>query len=100
MGLAESVSLVTDGRFSGSTRGPCIGHIVPEAQDGGPIALVRDGDLIAIDIPNRRLDLRVPPEEMERRRKPWTPPPLKVNRGYLKTFAERVSSADKGCICI
>jgi dihydroxy-acid dehydratase len=100
MGLAESVSLVTDGRFSGSTRGPCIGHIVPEAQDGGPIALVRDGDSIAIDIPNRRLDLRVPPEELERRRKAWTPPPLKVNRGYLKTFAERVSSADKGCISI
>jgi dihydroxy-acid dehydratase len=100
MGLAESVSLVTDGRFSGSTRGPCIGHIVPEAQDGGPIALVRDGDSIAIDIPNRRLDLRVPPEELERRRKAWTPPPLKVNRGYLKTFAERVSSADKGCISL
>jgi len=100
MGLAESVSLVTDGRFSGSTRGPCIGHIVPEAQDGGPIALIREGDFIAIDIPNRRLDLLVPPEELERRRKSWTPPPLKVNRGYLKTFAERVSSADKGCISI
>jgi dihydroxy-acid dehydratase len=100
MGLAESVSLVTDGRFSGSTRGPCIGHIVPEAQDGGPIALVREGDFIAIDIPNRRLDLLVPPEELERRRKSWTPPPLKVTRGYLKTFAERVSSADKGCISI
>ena len=100
MGLAESVSLVTDGRFSGSTRGPCIGHIVPEAQDGGPIALVRDGDLIAIDIPNRRLDLLVPAEEMETRRKNWSPPPLKVTRGYLKTFAERVSSADKGCISI
>jgi dihydroxy-acid dehydratase len=100
MGLAESVSLVTDGRFSGSTRGPCIGHIVPEAQDGGPIALIREGDFIAIDIPNRRLDLLVPPEELERRRKSWTPPPLKVTRGYLKTFAERVSSADKGCIAI
>jgi len=98
MGLAESVSLVTDGRFSGSTRGPCIGHIVPEAQDGGPIALVRDGDLIQIDIPKRRLDLLVSPEEMEKRRKTWSPPPLKVDRGYLKTFAERVSSADKGCI--
>jgi dihydroxy-acid dehydratase len=100
MGLAESVSLVTDGRFSGSTRGPCIGHIVPEAQDGGPIALVREGDFIAIDIPHRCLDLLVPPEELERRRKSWTPPPLKVTRGYLKTFAERVSSADKGCISI
>jgi len=100
MGLAESVSLVTDGRFSGSTRGPCIGHIVPEAQDGGPIALVRDGDQILIDIPHRRLDLLVPPEEMDRRRKTWSAPPLKAKRGYLKTFAERVSSADKGCISI
>ncbi len=100
MGLSESVSLVTDGRFSGSTRGPCIGHIVPEAQDGGPLALVRDGDIIAIDIPKRRLDFLVPPEEMELRRRAWSPPPLKVNRGYLKTFAERVSGADKGCISI
>jgi len=98
MGLAESVSLVTDGRFSGSTRGPCIGHIVPEAQDGGPIALVQDGDSIQIDIPERRLNLLISPEEIERRRKIWSPPPLKINRGYLKTFAERVSGADKGCI--
>jgi dihydroxy-acid dehydratase len=98
MGLAESVSLVTDGRFSGSTRGPCIGHIVPEAQEGGPIALIRDGDLIGIDIPQRRLDLLLFPEEIEKRRKGWSPPPLKVQRGYLKTYAEQVSSADKGCI--
>lgn len=98
MGLAESVALVTDGRFSGSTRGPCIGHIVPEAQEGGPIALVRDGDMIAIDIPQRRLDLLVSPEEMDRRRKSWSPPPLMATKGYLKSFAERVSSADKGCI--
>lgn len=98
MGLAESVSLVTDGRFSGSTWGPCIGHIVPEAQEGGPIALVRDGDLISIDIPHRKLDLLLSPEEMEERRKTWFPPPLKIQRGYLKTYAEQVSSADKGCI--
>ncbi len=98
MGLAESVSLVTDGRFSGSTRGPCIGHIVPEAQEGGPIALVRDGDLIHIDIPQRKLNLQVSPEELEKRRKTWSPPPLKVQRGYLKNYAERVSSADKGCV--
>ncbi|HWU40028.1 MAG TPA: dihydroxy-acid dehydratase, partial [Candidatus Acidoferrum sp.] len=98
MGLSDSVSLVTDGRFSGSTRGPCIGHIAPEAQEGGPIALIRDGDLISIDIPRRGLDLLVSPEEMERRKKSWVRPPLKVIRGYLKTFAERVSGADKGCI--
>ena len=98
MGLAESVSLVTDGRFSGSTRGPCIGHIVPEAQEGGPIALVRDGDSIHIDIPQRRLALLVSPEEIERRRKSWSAPPLKITKGYLKSFAERVSGADKGCV--
>lgn len=98
MGLADSVSLVTDGRFSGSTRGPCIGHIVPEAQEGGPIALVKDGDLISIDIPNRRLDLLVSAEEIEKRRRAWNPPQLKISRGYLKTFAEKVTSADKGCI--
>jgi len=98
MGLSDSVSLVTDGRFSGSTRGPCIGHIVPEAQDGGPIALVENGDLIQIDIPQRRLDLLISPEEINRRKKTWSPPPLKISRGYLKAYAESVSSADKGCI--
>lgn len=98
MGLAKSVALVTDGRFSGSTRGPCIGHIVPEAQEGGPIALVKNGDLIDINIPQRRLDLLVPKEELEERRGAWSAPPLKVNRGYLKSYAEKVSSADKGCI--
>ncbi len=98
MGLAEAVALVTDGRFSGSTRGPCIGHVVPEAQEGGPIALVKDGDLISINIPQRRLDLLISEAEMEKRRQNWNAPPLKVTRGYLKTFAEKVSSADKGCI--
>jgi len=98
MGLLDSVALVTDGRFSGSTRGPCVGHLVPEAQEGGPIAMVKDGDLISIDIPLRRLDLLVPSEELDLRKKNWSPPPLKISRGYLKTFAERVSSADKGCV--
>lgn len=98
MGLSDSVSLVTDGRFSGSTRGPCVGHLVPEAQEGGPIAMVKDGDLISIDIPLRRLDLIVPSEELERRKISWSPPPLKISRGYLRTFAERVSAANKGCV--
>jgi dihydroxy-acid dehydratase len=98
MGLSESVSLVTDGRFSGSTRGPCIGHIVPEAQEGGPIALVQEGDRIEINIPNRRLNLLLSSEEIDRRKKSWMAPPLKVTRGYLKSYAERVSGADKGCI--
>ncbi len=98
MGLSDSVALVTDGRFSGSTRGPCVGHIVPEAQEGGPIALVREGDKISIDIPNRKLEILLSPAELEKRRQTWSPPPLKVARGYLKHFAERVSSADKGCV--
>lgn len=98
MGLADSVALVTDGRFSGSTRGPCIGHIVPEAQDGGPIALVKDGDLISINIPQRRLDLLVSEPELKKRHQAWSAPPLKINKGYLKSYAEKVSSADQGCI--
>jgi dihydroxy-acid dehydratase len=98
MGLSESVALITDGRFSGSTRGPCVGHIVPEAQEGGPIALIREGDRISIDIPNRKLDLLVSPEELAKRHQTWSPPPLKVAKGYLKHFADRVSGADKGCV--
>ena len=68
------------------------------AQEGGPIALIQEGDLIHIDIPKRKLDLLISAEELEKRRKTWTPPPLKATRGYLKHFADRVSSADKGCV--
>lgn len=96
-GMDESCALITDGRFSGSTRGPCIGHISPEAAAGGPIAAVEEGDKIIIDIPNRRLELCVPQEEIERRlanvshiRKPATP--------ALARYASMVSSADKGAV--
>ncbi|NQT08270.1 dihydroxy-acid dehydratase [Candidatus Bathyarchaeota archaeon] len=97
-GLEEEVALLTDGRFSGATRGPCIGHISPEASAGGPIALVEDGDKIVIDVPNRRLDLDVGEDEMEKRRKAWTPPEPRVKKGYLARYAFLVSSADKGAV--
>jgi len=97
MGLDEHCGLVTDGRFSGSTRGPCIGHISPEAAEGGPIALVQDGDLIAYDIPNRCLDLLVTAEELARRRAAWMPPKREL-RGILARYARLAESASKGAI--
>jgi dihydroxy-acid dehydratase len=97
MGLDEHCGLVTDGRFSGSTRGPCIGHISPEAAEGGPLALVRDGDLIDYDIPNRRLDLLVPAEELARRRAAWQAPKREL-KGILARYARLAESASKGAI--
>lgn len=98
MGLGESVALITDGRFSGATRGASIGHVSPEAASGGPIALVREGDIIAIDIPNCAVELKVSDEELEKRRAAWVCPPPKVATGYLARYARLVSSADKGAI--
>ena len=98
MGLGDSVALLTDGRFSGATRGASIGHISPEAASGGTIALVEEGDRIAIDIPNGTIELRVSDEELERRRKGWVCPEPKVKTGYLARYAKLVSSADKGAI--
>lgn len=98
MGLASSVALVTDGRFSGGTRGPCLGHVSPEAADGGPIALVQEGDRIRIDIPARKLDLLVPEDELARRASAWQPPEPRVKRGYLARYAQQVSSASTGAI--
>jgi len=97
MGLDEHCGLVTDGRFSGSTRGPCIGHISPEAAEGGPIALVQDGDLIQYDIPSRRLDLLVPAEEREQRRAAWRPKKREL-KGVLARYAQLAESASKGAI--
>ncbi len=96
MGLGTSVALVTDGRFSGSTRGPCIGHVSPEAFDGGPIALVRDHDWIVIDIPARRLDLDIPSHELTKRLQAWQPPPPKVRRGVLWRYAHLAESPMRG----
>ena len=98
MGLGESVALITDGRFSGATRGASIGHISPEAASGGNIALVEEGDIIAIDIPGCSIQLNVSDEELARRRAKWVCPEPKVKTGYLARYAKLVSSADKGAI--
>ena len=98
MGLGSSVALITDGRFSGATRGASIGHVSPEAAAGGTIALVQDGDLIAIDIPNCKIELKVSDEELAVRRANWVCPEPKVKTGYLARYAKLVSSADKGAI--
>jgi dihydroxy-acid dehydratase len=100
LGLGNSVALITDGRFSGGTHGPCIGHVSPEAMVGGPIALVKDNDEILIDIPNRKLDVVLPESELDERRKSWSPPTPAVTDGYLARYASAVSSADKGAVLI
>lgn len=98
MGLGESVALITDGRFSGATRGASIGHISPEAAEGGPISLVQDGDLISIDIPNNKLDILVEVDELEKRKKRWRKPEPKITKGYLARYARLVTSASTGAI--
>jgi len=98
MGLSESVALVTDGRFSGGTRGPCIGHVSPEAADGGPIAIVRDGDRIAIDVRRRKLDLLLSSDEIKDRLERLKLPEPKIKKGYLALYSRTVSSAAEGAI--
>ncbi|MCR5301693.1 MAG: dihydroxy-acid dehydratase [Lachnospiraceae bacterium] len=98
MGLGESVALITDGRFSGASRGASIGHVSPEAAVGGPIALIEEGDVISIDIPNVSLNVKVSDEEMEERRKKWRPRQPKVTTGYLSRYEKLVTSGDKGAV--
>ena len=98
-GLGESVALVTDGRFSGATRGPCVGHVCPEAAKGGPIAFVRDGDRIVIDLDNRRLELDVPVATLTSREQAWTAPAARYDRGALAKYARLVGSAGSGAVC-
>ncbi len=98
MGLDKDVALITDGRFSGATRGASIGHISPEAADGGPIALVREGDIISIDIPNNSIDIEIPQAELDKRRREWEPPKPRVTKGYLAKYARLVSSASTGAV--
>lgn len=97
-GMGLKVALLTDGRFSGASRGACVGHISPEAMEGGPIALVHDGDLITIDVPNRKLELHVSDEELAKRKSLWTPPEPKVKTGYLSRYARLVTSANTGAV--
>ncbi len=98
LGLGDSVALITDGRFSGGTRGPCIGHISPEAAEGGPIALVEEGDRILLDIPARRLELLVAAETLEARSKTWVAPQPKIRGGWLARYAKVVTSANTGAV--
>jgi dihydroxy-acid dehydratase len=98
MGLSESVALITDGRFSGGTRGPCIGHISPEAMEGGPIAVLKNGDKIRIDIPKRKIEVLLSDEEIKKRLSQWKQPMPKIRHGYLARYARLVSSAGNGAV--
>ncbi|HHU63248.1 MAG TPA: dihydroxy-acid dehydratase [Clostridiales bacterium] len=98
MGLDKHVALITDGRFSGATRGASIGHVSPEAMEGGTIALVKDGDMISIDIPAGKLELMVPQQELDRRRSEWKAPEPKITKGYLARYARLVTSANTGAV--
>lgn len=97
-GLGKDVALITDGRFSGGTHGFVVGHITPEAQLGGLIALVQDGDIISIDAVNRKLEVKISDEEIQKRKKMWTPPPPKYKSGWLSKYVKLVSSASEGCV--
>lgn len=98
MGLGSSVALVTDGRFSGASRGASIGHVSPEAATGGPIALIEEGDIIAIDIPANTINVKVSDDELAKRKEAWTPREPKVQTGYLARYSSMVTSADKGAV--
>ena len=98
LGLIEKVALITDGRFSGATRGLCIGHVSPEAAEGGPIAVLRDGDIIEIDVPGRILRVELDEEEIRKRLRSWRPPKPKIGKGYLLRYSLGVTSADTGAI--
>lgn len=98
MGLSDSVALITDGRFSGGTRGPCVGHISPEAMEGGQIAILKDGDRIRIDIPNRKIDVLLSDKEIKERLSKWKPPRPKITKGYLSRYVRMVSSAGSGAV--
>jgi len=99
MGMGESVALITDGRFSGGTKGPCVGHISPEAAAGGPIALIRNGDEITLDIPSRKLSVKLTKKELAARLKKWKRPKKKLI-GYLARYADQVTSASDGAVLI
>ena len=98
VGLDKDVALITDGRFSGGTRGAAIGHVSPEAAVGGPIGLLKEGDIIEIDIPNKKLNVKLSDEELEKRRKEWKAPEPKIKKGYMYRYAQRVKSANTGAI--
>jgi dihydroxy-acid dehydratase len=98
MPIGESVALITDGRFSGGTRGLCIGHVSPEAAEGGPIGLLRDGDIINIDLGARKMDVELSDVELEMRRTQWRAPAPKFTKGWLARYAQLVTSANTGAV--
>ncbi len=98
MGFEKEVALITDGRFSGASRGLCVGHVSPESASGGPIGLLRNCDTIRIDIPNKRLDVVLSDDELEARRREWVAPEPRAKEGYLARYARSVASAAKGAI--
>ena len=97
-GLGQEVALITDGRFSGGTHGFVVGHITPEAQEGGLIALLQDGDLITIDASRNLIEARLSADEIAKRKKQWQPKTSKIRGGYLYKYAKQVSSASEGCV--
>ena len=97
-GLGEHVALITDGRFSGGSHGFLVGHVVPEAQEGGPIALLRNGDVITIDSDAHIIEVAVDEAEMQRRRDTWSAPPYKAHRGTLYKYIKNVRNASEGCV--
>jgi dihydroxy-acid dehydratase len=98
MGLANSVAMITDGRFSGATRGPCVGHICPEAALGGPLAALQDGDIIEIDIPNRMLNVCLSEKELQNRMVGWMLPTKEIPPGFLRFYARCVGPASRGAV--
>jgi dihydroxy-acid dehydratase len=97
-GLGDSVALITDGRFSGGTHGACIGHISPEAAEGGPIGLIREGDIIEIDIPNNKLAVQLSDEELAERRKDWKEPAPRFTSGWLARYTKMATNASNGAV--
>jgi dihydroxy-acid dehydratase len=95
-GMQDKIAFITDGRFSGTNKGCAVAHLTPEAADGGPLAVVRDGDIIEIDIPNEKLNILIAAEELKKRMDAWEPPPKKAQKGYLSIYARMAKSADKG----
>jgi dihydroxy-acid dehydratase len=98
MPVGGEVALLTDGRFSGGTRGLCIGHVSPESAEGGPIGLIRDGDMVCIDLPERKLDVELSPAELRSRREQWTAPEPRYTRGWLARYAAMVTNAGRGAV--
>jgi dihydroxy-acid dehydratase len=98
MGMDAHVALITDGRFSGGSRGASIGHISPEAMQGGPIAIINEGDRIAIDIPAKKITLKISDQEIKDRLAVWSPPEPKITHGYMARYARMVSSGSKGAV--